>query len=65
MYYILGFSEYFLYFNDDMFFGWLFKVSMFFFFGGVIRFIEVKIWIGFGVNNLVCSGFENVVWVNC
>lgn len=57
-------SEYFLYSNDDMFFGRALKAGMFFSPGGVTRFIEAKTRIGLGANNPHRSGFENAARVN-
>lgn len=57
-------SEYFLYSNDDMFFGRPLKASMFFSPGGVTRFIEAKTRIGLGANDPGRSGFENAARVN-
>jgi len=57
-------SEYFLYSNDDMFFGRPLKSTMFFSPGGVSRFIEAKTRIGLGVNDPTRSGFENAARVN-
>jgi hypothetical protein len=57
-------SEYFLYSNDDMFFGRPLKASMFFSAGGVTRFIEAKTRIGLGANDPTRSGFENAARVN-
>lgn len=57
-------SEYFLYSNDDMFFGRPLKASMFFSPGGVTRFIEAKTRIGLGANDPTRSGFENAARVN-
>ena len=59
-----GLSEYFLYSNDDMFFGRPLKASMFFSPGGVTRFIEAKTRIGLGANDPTRSGFENAARVN-
>jgi hypothetical protein len=57
-------SEYFLYSNDDMFFGRPLKASMFFSPGGITRFIEAKTRIGLGPNDPTRSGFENAARVN-
>ena len=57
-------SEYFLYSNDDMFFGRPVKATMFFSPGGITRFIEAKTRIGLGANDPTRSGFENAARVN-
>ncbi|PPF84093.1 sugar phosphotransferase [Subtercola sp. Z020] len=61
---IPGISEYFLYSNDDMFFGRPVQPSMFFSPGGVTKFIEAQTRIGLGENDLARSGFENAARVN-
>jgi hypothetical protein len=61
---IKGLSEYFLYSNDDMFFGRPVSPEMFFSPGGVTRFIEATTRIGLGENNPARSGFENAARVN-
>lgn len=64
LHHIRGLSEYFLYSNDDMFFGRPLKASMFFSPGGVTKFIEAKTRIGLGANDPTRSGFENAARVN-
>jgi hypothetical protein len=61
---IADLSEYFLYSNDDMFFGRPLKASMFFSPGGITKFIEAKTRIGLGANDATRSGFENAARVN-
>ncbi|RFA12052.1 sugar phosphotransferase [Subtercola boreus] len=61
---IPGISEYFLYSNDDMFFGRPVQPNMFFSPGGVTKFIEAQTRIGLGENDLGRSGFENAARVN-
>jgi Stealth protein CR2, conserved region 2/Stealth protein CR3, conserved region 3/Stealth protein CR4, conserved region 4 len=61
---IPGLSEYFLYSNDDMFFGRPVNPRMFFSPGGVTKFIEATTRIGLGENDLQRSGFENAARVN-
>lgn len=61
---IPGLSEYFLYSNDDMFFGRPLNASMFFSAGGVTRFIEAGTRIGLGASDPSRSGFENAARVN-
>ncbi len=61
---IPGLSEYFLYSNDDMFFGRHVAPDMFFSPGGVTKFIEATTRIGLGENNAERSGFENGARVN-
>ncbi|RFA20229.1 stealth family protein [Subtercola boreus] len=61
---IPGISEYFLYSNDDMFFGRPVQPNMFFSPGGVTKFIEAQTRIGLGENDLERSGFENAARVN-
>lgn len=61
---IPGLSEYFLYSNDDMFFGRPVAPDMFFSPGGVTKFIEADIRIGLGENDAERSGFENAARVN-
>ncbi|WP_171041463.1 stealth family protein [Sinomonas susongensis] len=59
-----GLSEYFLYSNDDMFFGRPIGPDMFFSPGGITKFIEASTRIGLGDNHLSRSGFENAARVN-
>ncbi|WP_354567562.1 stealth family protein [Glaciihabitans sp. UYNi722] len=61
---IPGLSEYFLYSNDDMFFGRPVGPDMFFSPGGISRFIEATTRIGMGDSNIERSGFENAARVN-
>jgi hypothetical protein len=61
---IPGLSEYFLYSNDDMFFGRPVQPSMFFSPGGVTKFIEADTRIGLGASDPSRSGFENAARVN-
>jgi hypothetical protein len=61
---IKGLSEYFLYSNDDMFFGRPVAPDMFFSPGGITKFIEATTRIGLGDNHLDRSGFENAARVN-
>ncbi|WDF34139.1 stealth family protein [Arthrobacter agilis] len=61
---IPGLSEYFLYSNDDMFFGRPVAPDMFFSPGGVTKFIEADTRIGLGDNDPERSGFENAARVN-
>jgi hypothetical protein len=61
---IEGLSEYFLYSNDDMFFGRPVGPDMFFSPGGITKFIEASTRIGLGDNHLDRSGFENAARVN-
>ncbi|MCH6472031.1 stealth family protein [Sinomonas terrae] len=61
---IQGLSEYFLYSNDDMFFGRPIGPDMFFSPGGITKFIEATTRIGLGDNHLSRSGFENAARVN-
>ncbi|NKX53148.1 stealth conserved region 3 domain-containing protein [Arthrobacter mobilis] len=61
---IEGLSEYFLYSNDDMFFGRPVAPDMFFSPGGITKFIEASTRIGLGDNHLDRSGFENAARVN-
>jgi hypothetical protein len=61
---IEGLSEYFLYSNDDMFFGRPIGPDMFFSPGGITKFIEASTRIGLGDNHLSRSGFENAARVN-
>ncbi|MCU1634534.1 MAG: sugar phosphotransferase [Micrococcaceae bacterium] len=61
---IPGLSEYFLYSNDDMFFGRPVAPDMFFSPGGVTKFIEADTRIGLGENDAERSGFENAARVN-
>lgn len=64
LHHIDGLSEYFLYSNDDMFFGRPVRPDMFFSPGGVTKFIEATTRIGLGENNPKRSGFENAARVN-
>lgn len=64
LHHIEGLSEYFLYSNDDMFFGRSLTPDMFFSPGGLTKFIEANTRIGLGDNNEVRSGFENSARVN-
>jgi len=57
-------SEYFLYSNDDMFFGRPLGPDMFFSPGGITKFIEASTRIGLGDNHISRSGFENAARVN-
>lgn len=59
-----GLSEYFLYSNDDMFFGRPIGPDLFFSPGGITKFIEASTRIGLGDNHLDRSGFENAARVN-
>nr|WP_175637436.1 stealth family protein [Sinomonas mesophila] len=59
-----GLSEYFLYSNDDMFFGRPLGPDMFFSPGGITKFIEATTRIGLGDNHLDRSGHENAARVN-
>lgn len=59
-----GLSEYFLYSNDDMFFGRPLGPDMFFSPGGITKFIEASTRIGLGDNHLDRSGHENAARVN-
>lgn len=61
---IPGLSEYFLYSNDDMFFGRPVAPDTFFSPGGVTKFIEADTRIGLGENDAERSGFENAARVN-
>jgi hypothetical protein len=61
---IPGLSEYFLYSNDDMFFGRPVGPDLFFSPGGITKFIEATTRIGLGDNHLSRSGFENAARVN-
>lgn len=61
---IEGLSEYFLYSNDDMFFGRPVSPDLFFSPGGITKFIEASTRIGLGDNHLDRSGFENAARVN-
>ncbi|MFD1712901.1 stealth family protein [Amnibacterium flavum] len=61
---IPGLSEYYLYSNDDMFFGRPVGPEMFFSPGGLTKFIEATTRIGLGENNAQRSGFENAARVN-
>ncbi|MEY2848304.1 MAG: hypothetical protein RI885_969 [Actinomycetota bacterium] len=61
---IPGLSEYFLYSNDDMFFGRHVAPDLFFSPGGITKFIEATTRIGLGENNADRSGFENGARVN-
>jgi UDP-glucose 4-epimerase len=61
---IPGLSEYFLYSNDDMFFGRPVGPDMFFSPGGLTKFIEATTRIGLGENDPRRSGFENSARVN-
>lgn len=61
---IKGLSEYFLYSNDDMFFGRPLGPDMFFSPGGITKFIEASTRIGLGDNHLDRSGHENAARVN-
>ncbi|BDI22083.1 stealth family protein [Herbiconiux sp. L3-i23] len=61
---IPGLSEYYLYSNDDMFFGRPVFPDMFFSPGGLTKFIEATTRIGLGENNPKRSGFENAARVN-
>ena len=61
---IPGLSEYFLYSNDDMFFGRPVSPDMFFSPGGVTKFIQADTRIGLGENDAERSGFENAARVN-
>jgi hypothetical protein len=61
---IEGLSEYFLYSNDDMFFGRPLGPDMFFSPGGITKFIEASTRIGLGDNHLDRSGHENAARVN-
>jgi hypothetical protein len=61
---IPGLSEYYLYSNDDMFFGRPVSPDMFFSPGGLTKFIEATTRIGLGENNPKRSGFENAARVN-
>lgn len=61
---IPGISEYFLYSNDDMFFGRPVHPEMFFSPGGVSKFIEARTRIGLGASHVARSGFENAARVN-
>jgi len=61
---IPGLSEYYLYSNDDMFFGRPVGPEMFFSPGGLTKFIEATTRIGLGENNPKRSGFENAARVN-
>jgi Stealth protein CR2, conserved region 2/Stealth protein CR3, conserved region 3/Stealth protein CR4, conserved region 4/Stealth protein CR1, conserved region 1 len=64
LHHIEGLSEYFLYSNDDMFFGRQVSPDMFFTPGGITKFIEADTRIGLGENDLERSGFENAARVN-
>jgi len=64
IHHIPGLSEYFLYSNDDMFFGRPVSPDMFFSPGGLTKFIEASTRIGLGENNAYRSGFENAARVN-
>ena len=64
LHHIPGLSEYFLYSNDDMFFGRPVTPDMFFSPGGLTKFIEATTRIGLGDSNLDRSGFENAARVN-
>ncbi len=64
LHHIPGLSEYYLYSNDDMFFGRALKPSMFFTPGGITRFMLSPNRIGLGESSLERSGFENSARVN-
>ncbi|WP_233255474.1 stealth family protein [Naasia lichenicola] len=64
LHHIPGLSEYFLYSNDDMFFGRPVSPDMFFSPGGLTKFIEATTRIGLGDNNAGRSGHENAARVN-
>jgi hypothetical protein len=64
IHHIPGLSEYFLYSNDDMFFGRPVSPDMFFSPGGLTKFIEATTRIGLGENNAQRSGHENAARVN-
>lgn len=61
---IPGLSEYYIYSNDDMFFGRPLSPDMFFSPGGLTKFIEATTRIGLGENDVTRSGFENAARVN-
>lgn len=61
---IPGLSEYYLYSNDDMFFGRTVGPEMFFSPGGLTKFIEATTRIGLGENDSRRSGHENAARVN-
>ncbi|WP_256127798.1 stealth conserved region 3 domain-containing protein [Arthrobacter sp. SDTb3-6] len=61
---IKGLSEYFLYSNDDMFFGRPVGPEMFFTPGGITRFMLSPNRIGLGGSSVERSGFENSARVN-
>lgn len=64
LHHIEGLSEYFLYSNDDMFFGRPVDPGLFFSPGGVTRFMLSPNRIGLGANSPERSGFENAARVN-
>jgi len=64
LHHIEGLSEYFLYSNDDMFFGRPVRPEMFFSPGGITKFIEATTRIGLGEPTTQRSGFENAARVN-
>jgi UDP-glucose 4-epimerase len=59
-----GLSEYFLYSNDDMFFGRPVRPETFFSPGGITKFIQARTRIGLGEPDVGRSGFENAARVN-
>nr|WP_051479161.1 stealth conserved region 3 domain-containing protein [Arthrobacter sp. H5] len=61
---IPGLSEYFLYSNDDMFFGRPVSPDLFFSPGGITKFIQADTRIGLGENDTERSGYENAARVN-
>jgi Stealth protein CR2, conserved region 2/Stealth protein CR3, conserved region 3/Stealth protein CR4, conserved region 4/Stealth protein CR1, conserved region 1 len=64
LHHIPGLSEYYLYSNDDMFFGRPVGPEMFFSPGGLTKFIEATTRIGVGENDALRSGHENAARVN-
>ncbi|GAB3542184.1 stealth family protein [Arthrobacter tecti] len=64
LHHIPGLSEYFLYSNDDMFFGRPVGPDMFYSPGGITKFIQADTRIGLGENDAERSGFENAARVN-
>lgn len=64
LHHIEGLSEYFLYSNDDMFFGRPVSPDLFFTAGGITRFVLSPTRIGLGESEATRSGFENSARVN-
>lgn len=64
LHHIDGLSEYFLYSNDDMFFGRAVTPELFFTPGGVSQFVESSVRIGVGAAEVRRSGHDNAARVN-